>query len=286
MRIAIVRHAFLSIVLAVCTAAPVLCAPLAGSWSIAPTDVAGQVQLSLTFKGPDYTDNNSIGVDPTTMGLSREQLNSAGQHVSFTLAHDAGSIVCDGWVAHGSGGGAATFNPNPVYASKMRALGYDNLTPREQLTATMLDISIAYAQDIASVYPHLPFRDLVSFRALHIDGSYIRSMRATFSGADVDAGDIISLQALHVTPGYITQLRQAGFTVSSPHDAVSLMALHVDLPYVKGLASAGYSNLTSSQLIQLRAMHIDAEYIAKVHAHGLAHPTVEELVRLKAMNII
>lgn len=288
MNLTITQRTLATFVLLVAAAtAPAFSASTAGTWTIGPSDNANRVRFEIRIHAPNYNDSSTTDVDLAALGLSNEQLQSSGQHVSFTLARDAGSFDCDGWIARGSGGGNFTFNPNAEFVTKMRALGYDDITAEQQVTAAIVDLTSAYAQGIAAAgYPHLPFQKLVAFRALQIDDAYVRSMRAAFGSADIGAETMISLKALRVTPDYVSQLRNAGLVVSSPRSVISLAALRVDLAYVNGLASAGYSHLTSEQIVQLRAMHIDNAYIEKVRAHGFAHPSIEELVRLKALNVI
>jgi hypothetical protein len=281
-----VLSALVALVLA--TTAPALCDTFTGTWSITPSSNPDQVRLEFRFSGPGYYDSNeSTEIALSALGLTKDELQSAGQSVHFTLNREAGSFECTGWATGGNAGGSATFTPNPDFLTKIRALGYDDISPEKQMSAAMIDLTTAYIADIANAgYPHLELGKLIAFRALHIDAAFIHSMRSTFDGADIDAGDMIALAAVHVTPDYISQLRSAGMNVDSPHDAVSMKALHVDLAYVQELAAAGYPHLTSEQVIQLRAMHIDSAFITKVRAHGLGHPTVEELVRLKALNIV
>jgi hypothetical protein len=288
MRITNMRY-FVSALVALVLAmtAPALCDTSAGTWSITPSTNSDQVHLEFRFSGPGYDSNDGNDIALSALGLTKEQLQSSGQRVHFTLAREAGSFDCTGWASNGSGGGPATFTPNPDFLTKMRALGYDDISARMQMTSAMIDLTTSYVADIVRAgYPHLDFNDLVAFRALHIDAAFIDSIRAAFNSGNIDARDMIALMALHVTPDYVSQMRGAGMTIESPHDAVSMKALQVDLAYIRELAAAGYPHLTSEQIIQLRAMHIDSAFIAKVRAHGLGHPTVEELVRLKALNIV
>lgn len=288
MKIAIARVFFASLTMLVAAmTAPAFSASASGSWTIAPGVNANQAHFEIRIDGPNKHESNDSDVDLGALGLSNAELQSPGQHVAFTLSRDAGSFDCDGWVSHGSGGGTVTFNPRPTFIGKMRALGYDDVTTDEQVTAAMIDLSSQYAESIVSAgYPHLPFHKLVAFRALRVDDAYIRSMREAFGNTTISAETMISLKALGVTGDYVAQLRSAGLIVSSPQNAISLKALHVDRNYIDGLASAGYSHLTSEQVVQLRALHIDNAFIEKVRSHGFSHPSIDELVRLKAMNVI
>ena len=260
-----------------------------GTWSIVPSRTAGQVRFDIRQDDANSGshDENSEDVDVSALGLSRAQLESSGNRVTFTVAREAGSFTCEGWLSGGKGGGTFDFTPSATYLVKMRALGYGDISPHQEITAAMIDLTTAYVGSIERAgYAHLPFEKLIGFRALGVDEAFVQSMRAEFANADIDAENMIALRALQVNADYINQMRAAGNAVATPGNAISLRALHVDSAYVKELAAAGYSHVTSEQLIQLRALHIDAAYIKRVEAHGIPHPTLEDLVRLKAMNII
>ncbi|HEY1656158.1 MAG TPA: hypothetical protein VGF86_13700 [Candidatus Tumulicola sp.] len=129
-------------------------------------------------------------------------------------------------MANGSGGGTFVFSPSSAYLSTMRAHGYA-LSPRQQMTAATLDITTAFVDGIAAAgFAHLSFEKLVSFRALGIDETYIRSIRSTFGGS-IDAEKMLSLKALGI-----------------------------DSPYIKRVQAHGFSNLTVDQIISLKALNV------------------------------
>lgn len=257
---------------------------LNGSWSISPSSIPGDVNLELRIDDTEHHNDSSHDVPASSLGLSQQQLEN-GHHVNFSLAREAGTFACEGWIAQSKGGGSMTFAPSAAFERAMNDRGYD-LSASEQATAAMLDLTSGFIDGIfAAGYPHVPFEKLVTFRALRIDEGYARSMRSIF-GDSLDAEDLISLRALGVTSDYITGLRSAGTAIVGARQAIQLRALHVDAGYVRDLANAGYPNLTPNELVQLRALGIDAAYVERVKAHGYPHPTIEDLVRIKAMRII
>lgn len=233
-------------------------ANLTGTWSVTPAAVSGKFFFELTIADPQGHDHSRSGSDyaPSSIGLTPQQLSGSGHHVAFTIARDAGSFACDGWVANGRGGGSVTFAPSAAFISKMNARGYDP-TDDQIASAAIVDVSNAYIDGLASAGVEKPsFDDLISLRALRVDGSYVNDLHAV------------------------------GINVTAPSELIQLKALQVDAAYVKTLAAVGYTNLSSRQLVQLRALKIDAAFVRKVQAHGIAHPTVEDLVRLKSLNVI
>lgn len=230
----------------------------AGNWSVTPAAAPGMYYFELTVEDPDGHDHSRSGSDyaPSSIGLTAQQLSGAGHHVAFTIARDAGTFACDGWVANGRGGGSVTFVPSAAFISSMNARGYDP-TDGQIVSAAIVDVSNAYIDGLVSAGVEKPaFEDLIAMRALKVDGRYV------------------------------SDLHSAGIDVTAPRELIQLKALEVDAAYVKALAAVGYTNLSSRQLVQLRALKIDAAFVRRVQAHGIAHPTVEDLVRLKSLNVI
>lgn len=233
-------------------------ADLTGTWAVTPAATTGKIYFEMTVGDTNGHDHSRSGSDytPAAVGLTSQQLSGPGHHITFTIARDAGSFACDGWVADGRGGGSVTFTPSADFIKKMNARGYDP-TDDQIASAATVDLTNAFIDGLASAGVEKPsFHDLIAMRALNVDGPYV------------------------------TDLHSVGINVTGPHDLIELRALKVDAAYVKTIAALGYSDLSSHQLVQMRAMQIDAAYIRKVQAHGIAHPTVEELIRLKAMNVI
>jgi hypothetical protein len=233
--------------------------PITGTWSIEPARTPGQMHFDTQTDANGSSHNESShDVAIRSLGLSDVQLHSPGNHVTFTLAHEAGSFVCQGWLANAKGGGTFVFTASSSYLSKMRDRGYADIPPNDQMAAAQLDLTVAYVDSLASAgYPHLPFETLIPFRALNVNDAYIRSMRAAFGGAAIDSDQLIPMRALGVTPAFLQQMHAAGLAVTTPAEAV-----------------------------QMRALGIDVAYLKRVQAHGFPNPSVEQLVRLKATNVI
>jgi hypothetical protein len=212
---------------ALSTVTPALCA-VTGSWTLAPANTTNQFRLEVSVQGPGYDDNSTSTLPRSALSLSDEQLQSSGEHVSFTVARDAGSFDCEGWIAHARGGGALTFVPDPTYLTKMRALGYGDITSDRQLTAAMLDISLAYAGGVAAAgYSHLGFDRLITFRALHVDEAYIRAMRQALGGGVIQPDQIVRLKAMRIDVAYIQKVEAHGIAHPTVDDLVRLKAMHI-----------------------------------------------------------
>jgi len=248
----------LAALLALAPYAPAPAATLNGTWAITPAAAAEKYYFDLTLEDPEGRSHDRSGSDYSlsAIGLTAQRLAGPGHRVTFSIARDAGTFACDGWVANGRGGGSATFTPSAAFISKMNARGYDP-TDEQIASAATVDLTNSFIDGLASAGVEKPsFHDLIAMRALNVDGPYVND------------------------------LHSVGINVTGAHDLIELRALKVDAAYVRTLSGLGYKNLSSHQLVQLRALQIDAAFIRKVQSHGIAHPTVEELIRLKAMNVI
>jgi len=233
-------------------------AGLNGTWAITPAAESGKFYLDLTIEDLDGHGHSRGGENytPASIGLAPAQLAGSGHRIAFTIARDAGSFACEGWIDNGRGGGSATFTPSAGFISSMNLRGYD-LSLNQLASAATVDLTVPFIDGVvASGIPKPSFEELISMRALGIDAAYIAA------------------------------LRSVGITAGSARELIELKALKVDANYVKTLAAVGYSNLSPRQLVQLRALKIDADFVRRVKAHGLSHPSVEDLIRLKSMDVI
>lgn len=262
-----------------------LIATINGTWSIAPSSAPGDVYLELRIDEPSHHNSRGRDVPLSSIGLSERQLHSE-QRVTFSIVRNAGTFVCDGTLNDGRGGGSMSFTASSAWTQAMSGRGY-TVSEEQQVSAAMIDLSVSYVDSLAAAgYSHVPYEKLVALRALGVDQSYIRSMRAAFGGGSIDAEQLISLRALGVTEAFVEGIGAAGTTISSPQQAVQFRALHVDAAFVRDMANAGYVHLSPEELVQLRALGIDAAYVERVKAHGFGHPTIDQLVRMKAMKIL
>jgi len=231
---------------------------ITGTWKISSND-AGTVQFDLRSVSANGKHDSEDGHSVTlaSLGLTRAQFDGPNGPVAFTLAHDAGDIVCRGTLGAGWGAGTFVFTPRPAYASAMAQRGSAVGSDREQLAGAMLDVTVAYVDGLAGAgFTRVPFKDLIGMRALD------------------------------VTPEYVAAMKAAGVPFGAARETIEARALNVTPDYVREMSQVGYPNLGVRQLVELRALSIDAAYVRKVQAHGFAHLTLQKLVEAKAMNVI
>lgn len=152
--------------------------------------------------------------------------------VSFSVAHEAGTLACTGTLTRAfEGRGECRFTSDPAFE---RRLGERGLSPdkRSTLLAMLLvDATIELA-----------------------DGLTREGVRPK------DADDLIAAAALEVTPAYVRDLQSEALVLTDVEDAIACKALGVDGPYVRGLAAAGYRKLAADEVVGMKAMGVTGEY--------------------------
>jgi len=256
---------------------------LNGTWAV--LNLNGETRLEVSWTNGHGSDHESTlrPVDVNALGIAAA-LASAGEHVRFALHREAGDYAMEGWVGSGKGGGTYSFPPNVAFFQFLRSRGYTIEGPENELAAADLDITHAYVDELARAGVALDFQQLISFRALNIDGAYIKDM-SSLGFAHLDAEQLVSMKALHIDRTYVEGMRTQGVTDLTAHNVVELKALHVDANYMQELAAGGYPHLSAHDYVQLKALHVDGAYLKRLASHGLNHLTVEQIVNYKALGI-
>ena len=124
-----------------------------GQWLVEFRTGEGKIHLELRYERRDAKGNHSsshgFSIDPGKLtGLSREQAMSAGTHVQFQLARDAGTFNFDGWFKEGNGSGHFTFTPNHSFAADLNAQGIGQPTDEQLLSLAMTDTGLAIINEL------------------------------------------------------------------------------------------------------------------------------------------
>jgi len=90
-----------------------------GTWSVQPTEKAGQVY----FEMRQLHSSNGHTVSLAALdGLTAAQMQAGGS-VKFLLRRDAGTFTCEGIFRDGVGGGAFTYAANPTFPEELARRG-------------------------------------------------------------------------------------------------------------------------------------------------------------------
>lgn len=258
-------------------------AALNGTWSLLSD--GKQPRLEMTYSNPNGSshDTSVHDVDANALGISGA-LASSGEHVRFTLHREAGDFAMEGWVGNGQGGGTYAFTPNAAFFDDLRKRGFTIGGPDDELAAADLDITREFIDGVQQAGITLDFHNLIAFRALGVDGTYIHDMAAA-GFTHLEAHQLIEMRALHIDRAYVEGMRAAGVTDLDERNVVELKALHVDGAYMQELAAGGYPHLSARDYVQLKALRIDGDYLKKLASHGFTHLTVQQLINYKALRI-
>lgn len=152
--------------------------------------------------------------------------------VSFTVAHDAGTLSCTGTLTRAfEGKGECRFTSDPGFERQLSERGLAPDRRSTLLAMLMVDATI----DLA-------------------DGLTREGVRPK------DADDLIAAAALQVRPEYIRDLQSEALALTDIEDAIACKALGVDGAYVRGLAAAGYRKLSADDVVGMKAMGVTGEY--------------------------
>src|SRR6266516_1879525 len=93
-----------------------------GEWTLSRSDNASKVRFSLQSSRDG--DHFSTSSDWNASDFHGIDWSTSGKHdVRFTIARDAGTIECEGFLKNSEGAGLFTFNSNSSYSSEMQSLG-------------------------------------------------------------------------------------------------------------------------------------------------------------------
>jgi hypothetical protein len=228
-----------------------------GEWTLSSSGLPGKVEFSLQSSWSD-DHHFSTSSDWSISDLRGLDWSTAGKHdVRFTIARDAGTIECEGFVRDGSGAGLFTFHANPQYASEMAALGFSGVSDERQFAFAIHDVSLAFARDIkAAGVNGLDANKLIAFRIHGVSPEFVRGLRT----AGLDTGDndkLIAFRIHGVSPEYVNELARLGYSHPAADELIALRIHGVTPEYIEKLQARGVQNLTLRQLVALRIHGID-----------------------------
>src|SRR5690606_36962092 len=177
------------------------------------------------------------GSRPALAAAKRALAGTAGP-IAFTVAHQAGTLACDGRLSRrheGKGGCRFTADPGFEQALAKRAIPPDD--PSDLLAMLLVNVTIELADGLA------------------VDGL-----------RPANADQLIAAAALHVTPAYVRDLRAAPMKLGSIDDAFACRALGVNAAYVRELAGAGYTDLSVEDVIAMKALGVSGNYARRMNA--------------------
>ena len=249
----------------------------AGVWTASlRDDDRNTLEISLfqgknNWSGERHGYNNIMGFDvalPEAAGLAAADIGAQAANVQFALVRPAGTIRFEGRFAEGNGAGNFRFTPNESFVREMdtlgikdftdddllvlaahafapqtlrdmRALGYDLSTRKEVVEIAIFRINAATVRDFARLgYSNLTLRELVNMRVGRVDAAFVNGMKEL--GYNLSAREIANLAILGVTPAYVRELKSAGLTGLSAHEAENLKIGRITAKRIDEYRRLGY----------------------------------------------
>jgi hypothetical protein len=260
-----------------------------GEWTLGRSnsqrpDTQGKVRFSL--QSSRDSDHFSTSSDWNMSDFHGIDWSTSGKHdVRFTIARDAGTIECEGFLKNGAGAGLFTFNPNERYRGEMQSLGFTGISTGEQLAFAIHDVSLAFAREMKSLgIEGLDTDKLMAFRIHGVSSQFVNDLRT--AGLNVnDADKLIAFRIHGVSPQFVKDLRAAGLNISDADKLIAFRIHGVSPEYVRGLGRLGYPHPDSDQLIAMRIHGVTPEYIENLRSHGMRNLTLDQLVSLRIQGI-
>ncbi|PAL20319.1 hypothetical protein [Sphingopyxis sp. GW247-27LB] len=209
-------------------------------WDILPAGGKGAGDDEPHLRIRSDRSSSSLALDgsrPEVAAAKRALAGGAGP-VAFTVAHQAGTLACDGRLSRRyEGKGDCRFTADPGFEQALAKRGIAPDERRDLLAMLLVDATVELADGLADA-----------------------GLRAE------DAGELIAAAALHVTPAYVRDLRAAPMKLASLDDAFACRALGVDAGYVRELADAGYTKLSVEDVVSLKALGVSGDYARRMNA--------------------
>jgi hypothetical protein len=255
--------------------------PTSGAWTLNRTsDGQADVELSIRTANSSWNYGNTESFDEFH-GLDQHALDGSGATVHFSIVRDPGSFVCDGWVAHGGGGGTFTYAPSATFASELAARGMGTLTPMDQFRMTMSTVTLAYIDELRKAGYKPSATQLISMMDHGVSRRYVEGLFAIgYHPGTVD--DLIRMRDHGVSLDFLTAMHSAGITPSAD-EAIQMRDHGVSADFVGEMKQEGYQP-SIDQLIRLRDHGVSAAYVARLKKAGY-HPTIDDLIRLRDAGI-
>jgi hypothetical protein len=205
------------------------------AWKAMPGDADREPHFRVSHKSS--SSDVSIDGDRAELGAARAALGGPAGPISFSIAHQAGTLACSGALKGAfDGSGSCRFTSDPAFETALAKRGLAPEHRRDLLAMLLVDATIDLADGLteAGVRPK-------------------------------DTDDLIAAAALEVTPAYVRDLQSQAMALTDVEDAIACKALGVDGAYVRGLAAAGYRNLDADDVVGMKAMGVTGEYAQAIN---------------------
>jgi hypothetical protein len=186
-----------------------------GTWSIAPSDKPGQVQLEMRYRHADWRGTQE-------WDESHDVPAPQVRDNEFTVHTDAGDFDARGTFSGEQGGGTWTFAPSRNFAAELRRRGVNAPSDEQQFALAMSNFKLASLDSlIAAGFERPDAEDLVRMSEHGVASDYIAAMKGLqFTPKSIES--LIRLRDHGVTAAFVERMRDHGYTHLSAEDLIRL----------------------------------------------------------------
>jgi hypothetical protein len=259
--------------------------PFDGQW-LMEAKSATEAQLTLRYQRAgafdwdgSYSDSN-LTLLASAEGLTREQISSAGTHISFHLVREPGIFECEGWFANGKGSGHFHFAPSAEFKAELRKRGFDEPTATQQFQMALGDFRLGLLDELkAENYAPFGTGTVVRLATHGVRLEYVRAMK-TAGYPFHDTEDLLRFHDHGVSPVYIGSMAEAGYSRLGAEELLSTHDHGINPEFIRSLAALGYKNLRIQEVTRAHDHGISPEFIRELRTQGYTGMNLDDIVRV------
>lgn len=219
-------------------------------------------KLSFSWERPDCNAGHKCTESDSDMpwsrwtGIAPQDLERAGATVDARMKAESGEMRCVGTVSEAAVRGTYSFSPDPVFAKRMVAMGFDDQTPERLQGYAMLDVTTAWVKEMKDAgVVEMTSENLMGLRALKVDAAYVKAMAAA-GYPELRASQLTSMKAVGVSPEKVQAVKAMGFSPTK-EELIQMSVFKIDAAFVERMKARGFQNLTIAQLVKIKVFKLD-----------------------------
>lgn len=218
-------------------------------------------------------------------GLAQALPIQNGAGLKFRLKRDAGAFLFEGVFKGGEGAGGYTYVPDPSFASKMRDLGYDRISPENQFLMAVHDIGLSLAGELRRLKgANLSLDELISIGREGVSADFIRELRS--AGVEPESEkQVAELRQHGVTEDFIGEIEAMGYGRPSAKELIDMRLMGVTVAFIKELEAMGYKRPPLSQLASMKMHGVTAGFIKELEARGYKGASIDQMLGMKLFGV-
>ena len=189
-------------------------------------------------------------------GITPQDLEREGATIDARMKAEAGEMRCAGTVHDAALRGTFSFPPDPAFAKRMEAMGFDDQTPDRLQGYAMLEITTAWVKEMKDAgVTEMNSHNLMGLKALKVDPTYVKAMAAA-GYPELRAQKLTSMKAVGVTPEKVQAIKAMGYSPTQ-EQLIQMSVFKIDAPFVERVKARGFQNPTFAQLIKIKIFKLD-----------------------------